>query len=281
MTGFLAMTAACALLAGTTLFAKMLGGGPGGLGLHPFQVSFGRFFFAWLAIAAFAALRPPGFAGTAWGNHVRRSVLGWLSGTCLFAAAAHMPLASATALSFLSPLVTMVAAIFMLGERVGVWRWSAAAVALTGALVLIRPGSETFQVAALIALASALFMGVEAIYTKRLSDTEPPVRILLVNNSIGTVVALAAVVFVWQWPSREGWTLLAALGFTMILAQACFIQALKRGDASLVVPLFYTILVFSALFDLAVFGVVPEVTAFIGAGLIVCGAVVISLRGRH
>ena len=191
-----------------------------------------------------------------------------------------LPLASANALSFLSPLITMFLSILFLGERVGIRRWSAAAIAMAGALVLTAPGTETFQPAALVAIAAALFMGAESILVKRLSDTEPPTRILLINNSIGVVLSLTAASFVWQCPDATGWVFLTALGITMIAAQALFIQAMKRGEASLVVPLFYTILIFAAIFDLVIFDIIPTWQAVGGALLIVLGAVVISLRGR-
>ncbi|MEM9139683.1 MAG: DMT family transporter, partial [Pseudomonadota bacterium] len=228
----------CILLACTTLFAKLMGSGPGGAGLHPLQITFARFLFAWVAIAAFAAAFPPRFTAVSWTNHIARTSLGYMSGLCLFAAATMIPLASATALSFLSPLVTMVCAIFFLSERVGPWRWSAAAVALAGAVILINPGAETIQIGALIAVAAAIFMGVEGVFLKRLADTEPPAQILLVNNSLGVVLALIAVSFVWTWPTAEGWALMAGIGFSMIAAQALLIQGMKRGDASLIVPLY-------------------------------------------
>lgn len=274
------MLAACVGLSLVTLIAKLLGAEPQGLGLHPFQITAGRFFFAWIAISAFAAWYRPDFKGAVWRNHVARSVLGYLSGTCLFASAALIPLASATALSFLSPVITMVCAIFMLREKVGPWRWGAAAIALVGALVLVNPGGETIQLGALIAIAAALFMGIEGIFIKKLSDTEPAVRILFVNNSLGMLLSVTVAGFFWTWPTVQGWALLAAIGFTMILAQAMLIQAMKRGEASLLVPLYYTILIFSGVLDFAAFSTIPVLTTWIGAALIVCGAIVISVRGR-
>ena len=101
------MLGVCVLLAGTTLFAKLLGDDSAGLGLHPFQISAGRFFFAWIAIAAVASFQPPSIAGANWKLHIGRATCGWGSGTCLFAAASVLSLSSANALSFLSPLVTM------------------------------------------------------------------------------------------------------------------------------------------------------------------------------
>ncbi|MEM7507152.1 MAG: DMT family transporter [Pseudomonadota bacterium] len=272
------MIASCSLIAATTLIAKVLGLRGGAYELHPLQISAGRFCFAWMAIALFVMIRRPSFAGTAWGTHCARSFLGWLGVTAMFAASASLPLASATALSFLSPVVTMVCAILFLGERVGIWRWSAAAVSLAGAMLLTKPGAETLQIAALIALAAALFMGVEAILIKRLSDNEPPLRILFINNSIGAVVSLTAAAFVWDWPSDAAWILLALLGVTMASAQALFIQAMKHSEASAVMPLFYSILVFAALYDYLLFEVVPDLATAAGAVLIAIGAIAISIR---
>ncbi|MEM9140351.1 MAG: EamA family transporter, partial [Pseudomonadota bacterium] len=87
--------------------------------------------------------------------------------------------------------------------------------------------------------------------------------------------------FVWTWPTAEGWALMAGIGFSMIAAQALLIQGMKRGDASLIVPLYYTILIFSGALDYAVFSEVPAKTTWVGAALIVAGAIIISLRGRR
>jgi drug/metabolite transporter (DMT)-like permease len=275
------MLTAAALIAVTTLLAKILGRGLTGPALHPFQVSFGRFAFALLPLLPVFAVMRPGLRGTAWVLHFGRSFCGWGSATCLFAAAALMPLAEATAIGFLSPLVTMLLAILFLRERVGPWRWAAAGLALAGALLLIRPGTEAFQPAALIALTAAVMMGFEAIFVKRLSGREPPIRILTVNNSMGLLLSGSAAVFVWTPPSAAQWSLLAMLGFAMVLAQACFIQALKRADASFVAPFFYATLIFAALYDLALFGERPTLAAALGAGLILAGAVILAWRERR
>jgi drug/metabolite transporter (DMT)-like permease len=223
----------------------------------------------------------PRLAGAEWPVHLGRTLCGWAGVTCLFAAAAAMPLAEATAISFLSPLATMLLAIPLLGERVGRVRWAAAAIALVGALVLIRPGSEAYQPAALIALAAAAFIGMEAILVKRLSDREPPLRILLINNALGALLALLAAAFVWIAPSPAQWAMLALLGVSMLGAQALFIQALRAADASYVVPFFYTTLVFAALYDLALFGDWPDPFSQLGIAIIVAGAMLLAWRERR
>lgn len=274
-----AMVLASALIAATTLIAKMLGLGTGGAPLHPLQISAGRFAFALIALSLLALWLRPSLAGARWSLHAGRSLCGWLGVTLMFAAAARIPLADATAISFLSPLVTMALAIVFLGERIGRWRWLAAAVSVCGALVLLRPGTDAFQLAALLALGAAFLLGAEAIFIKRLSDTEPPLRILIVNNLIGTVLAGAAAAWVWIGPAPAQWLLLAMLGVAMVSAQALFIQALRRADASFAVPLFYLTLVFAALYDFALFGQGLATASMVGAALVVAGAIIISVRG--
>lgn len=274
-----AMVAASALIAATTLIAKALGLGAGGEALHPLQISAGRFAFALITLSFFALWLRPDFAGARWSLHVGRSVCGWAGVTLMFAAAARIPLADATAISFLSPLVTMGLAIAFLGERIGRWRWTAAAISVCGAIVLLRPGTDAFHLAALLALGAALLMGAEAVFIKRLSDTEPPLRILIINNLIGTMIAGTAAAAVWTGVSAQQWLLLAMLGIAMVSAQALFIQALRRTDASFAVPLFYLTLVFAAAYDFALFGQGLATATVIGATLIVAGAVVISVRG--
>ncbi len=275
------MVGASAIIAVTSLLAKALGRDIAGDALHPFQVTAGRFGFAFALVLALSLWLRPRLAGAAWSVHLGRTLCGWAGVTCLFAAAAAMPLAEATAISFLSPLATMLLAIPLLGERVGPVRWTAAAVALVGALVLIRPGSDAYQPAALIALAAAAFIGMEAILVKRLSDREPPLRILLINNGMGALIAVVVAALVWRAPSPAQWAMLALLGFSMLGAQALFIEALRVADASYVVPFFYTTLVFAALYDLALFGDAPDAFSQLGIAIIVAGAMLLAWRERR
>jgi drug/metabolite transporter (DMT)-like permease len=275
------MVGASAIIAVTSLLAKALGRGVSGNELHPFQVTAGRFGFALVLLLAVSVWLRPRFAGAAWPVHVGRSACGFAGATCLFAAAASMPLAEATAISFLSPLATMVLAIPLLGERVGRVRWSAAAVALVGALVLTCPGTDAYQPAALIALAAAAFMGMEMILIKRLSDREPPLRILVINNATGALIAAVAAAFVWIPPSPSQWAMLAALGISMLGAQVLFIQALRHADASYVVPFFYTTLVFAALYDMALFGDRPDLSSRLGIAIILAGVMLLAWRERR
>ena len=272
------MLTATAFIAATTLLAKAIGNGSLGAPLHPMQVSHGRFLFAFLAIGGMAALRRPSIGRPALGLHLGRTSLGWAGVTLMFAAAAQMPLADATAISFLNPVFAMVLAIFFLGERVGRVRWTAAAIALVGAVILLRPTPAAFQPAALLALAAAVMLGAEVIFIKRLSGREPPFQILLVNNAIGLVIASIAVLWVWTPPTATQWVALMGIGGIMAAAQACFVNAMARAEASFIVPFSYATLIFSALYDGAVFARWPDAVSVVGASVILSGAGLLAWR---
>lgn len=274
------MIAATALIAGTTLLAKALGTETLGPALHPLQVSFGRFLFAWLVIAATTAALRPRLTRPDLKTHTARTLCGWSGVTLMFAAAAAIPLADATAISFLNPIFGMILAIPLLGERVGKWRWLAAAIAFAGALILIRPGQGGIEPGALLALGAALALGLELIFIKRLSGRERPLQILLVNNTIGLCIATAAVLWVWQPPTPQQWAGMAAIGTVMAAAQFCFVSAMARADASFVTPFSYLTLVFAAFYDAALFGVLPGPLSLIGAATIIAGAALLAWRER-
>ncbi|UWQ84552.1 DMT family transporter [Leisingera caerulea] len=270
--------AATTFIAGTTLMAKALGTDLLGAPLHPLQISHGRFLFAFMAIsAAVLALRPK-FTRPHWGYHIGRTSFGWAGVTLMFASVAYIPLADATAITFLNPVFGMLLAIPLLGERVGPWRWGAALIAMIGAMILLRPTPASFQPAALLALGAAAVMGLELIFIKKLAGREAPLQVLWVNNLLGLMIASCAVLPVWQMPSPGQWAALATLGLLMACAQACFINGMARADASFVAPFSYATLVFAALYDFLGFGAVPDAVSVLGAVIILTGAAVLAWR---
>ena len=270
--------AAAAFVAGTTLLAKALGTEALGPPIHPLQISHGRFLFALLTILIFVAAMRPRLTQPNVRLHILRSCLGWGGVTLMFAAAAFIPLSDATAISFLNPVFCMMLAIPVLGERVGPVRWAAALIALLGAAILTRPGGSAVELGAFLALGAAMLFGAELIAIKRLSGFEAPVQILLINNIFGLCIATAAVLLVWAAPTPAQWAALAALGVLMAAAQACFVNAMARADASFVAPFFYAALVFAALYDSLAFGVRPDGVSAAGALVILAGAGLLAWR---
>jgi len=214
--------------------------------------------------------------------HLARTLSGWMGITLIFASVAYIPLADATAISFLNPVFGMILAIPLLGERVGKWRWLAAAIAFTGAMILLRPTPASFQPAALLALGAAMILGLELNVIKKLTAREGPFSILVVNNALGICVSGLAVLWVWQSPTPSQWALLAGIGGAMAVAQTCFVNAMARADASFVAPFSYGTLIFAAVYDILFYDVVPDVISILGAAIIIMGALLLAWReGRN
>ena len=270
------MIAASALIAGTTLLAKSLGTDVLGPALNPIQITAGRYIFALIALVITTAIVRPNFTQPALRLHVGRAFAGTIGVTCMFAAATLIPLADATAINMLNPIIAMLLAIPLLGESVGPRRWAAAGLSVIGAILLIRPGASSFQPAALIALLSALVLAVEIIIVKLLSRREGTLQILLFSNGFGTLLACTTAILVWIWPTPMQWLALVGIGLLMVSAQSLFLFALRRGDASFVAPLFYATLVFAALYDFVIFDVIPSALSNTGAGIIILGAILIA-----
>lgn len=274
--GVAAMLVATGFIAGSTMTAKILGTGEAPL--HPFQISAGRFFFAFCALLIASLFLRPKFQSPNIPLHIGRALFGWLGVTGMFAAASKIPLADATAISFLNPVVAMILAIPLLGEKVGRIRWTAAGFAFLGVLLLVKPGSSAFHPAALIALAAACFMGLEITIIKKLTLTDRPLQILLINNAIGTLIACAVALFVWQTPTLIQLLLMAMVGILMVTAQTFFIQSMRSGEASLMVPFSYATLLFAGLYDLILFNVLPDTLSLIGAAIILLSGIVLAVR---
>jgi drug/metabolite transporter (DMT)-like permease len=278
LTAVVLMITATLFIAGTMLAAKSLGTDTLGAPLHPLQISHGRFMFAFIGfITASAVLRPKIRAPNV-RLHLARTIFGATGVTLMFAAVAFIPMSDATAISFLNPVFGMILAIPFLGEKVGRWRWLAAGMAFVGALILLRPGPDTFQVAALLALGAALAMGFELVFIKKLADREPALQILLINNAIGCVLMSVAVIAFWAPPTLAQWGVLVALGLLMAGAQTCFINAIARADASFVTPFSYLTLIFAGLYDWAIFAQIPDWISVLGAAIIVSGAALLAWR---
>jgi drug/metabolite transporter (DMT)-like permease len=272
------MVLATVFIAGTTLCAKALGTDTLGTPLHPLQISHGRFVFAFMGLLCVAAVLRPKIKAPVIKLHISRTLCGATGVTLMFAAVAFIPLSDATAISFLNPVVGMLLAIPFLGEKVGPWRWAAAAIAFVGALVLLRPSPDTFQVASMLALGAAFAMGCELIFIKKLADREPPMQILLVNNFIGWILMSTVMIPFWIAPTTAQWGVLVALGVMMAAAQTCFINAMARADASYVTPFSYLTLIFAAGYDWAIFKSVPDWISVLGAVIIVSGAALLAWR---
>ncbi|MEM7224799.1 MAG: DMT family transporter [Pseudomonadota bacterium] len=248
-------------------------------GMDVFQIAFAR------ALFALAALLP-----LLWRSGVRqlrtrhpwihflRSVSGALAMLGGFYAITVLPLAAFTALSFTTPLFTVVMAVLLIGERVRWRRWSATGVGFLGVLIMVRPGAETFELAALIALGMAFGIAFAVTLLKRFPEGESQVAMLFYFSIASILVAGIPAAAVWQTPSLLEWGLLAMVGLLGVASQALLIRAYRTGEASFVAPFDYTKLLLAGLLGFLLFGEVPDATGLVGAAVIVASTVYIARR---
>lgn len=269
------MLVAVLLFTFTSLIAKQLGGPASNNPLHPLQISGCRFIFGFLTVSLLVFRWNLREGNSPWVAHIARAFFGWLGISALFAASMQIPLADANAVGFLSVFVAMLISGVFLKERIGRSRWIAALIALCGGLLIVKPGTGVFDPATLIAVLAALFIGVEIVLIKLLSNNDHPFRILFFNNLIGAGISLAIIPAIWVVPTIEQWLGLIAIGAIMVLAQFFNILAMQRADASFVAPYWLAVPLFAAILDYLYFSRVLSGWSTIGIVLIVFGGLAV------
>lgn len=185
---------------------------------------------------------------------------------------ARMAYADITAITQLGPLSITAASALLLGERVGWRRWTAAAVGLMGVLIIIRPGSSTFNWWALAGIGSVLASTVRDLATRRIDHRVPPVLIMTLSAAAVTLAALCVAPFAnWSVPSGLLFLMLLSAGVFSLFGQLCTIIAMRTGEVSAVAPFRYTIIVFAIFSGVLVFDYLPDPLTLFGI-VIVTGA---------
>lgn len=210
--------------------------------------------------------------------HAVRAIFGIVAMLCSYYAIARLPLAAYTALSFTKPLFATVLAVIILGETVRWRRWGATAVGFGGVLVMMRPGAEAFDPAALFALGDALSIALLITLIKRVSAGEHPLAMLFYFGLFSVPLAAIPTAFVWRTPDLEQALILVAIGALGAVAQGCFICAFRAGEASAVAPFDYLRLLFAGIAGYVVFAELPDGWMLAGAAVIVASTLYIARR---
>jgi drug/metabolite transporter (DMT)-like permease len=209
-----------------------------------------------------------------------RSGGGVASATCIFIGVAHLPLADVTAISYASPFFALMLAALFLGEKVRGARWGAVALGFTGALLITRPTPDTFQIMALVPFAAALAMGVEVTCARFIAQRDSVGTAMVWTNGVGLVMTTCLLPFVWGVPTWEQAGLIFLIGLITVSGQVLMITAMSQGEASLLAPLFYSTLVYAALFGWLAFGEIPVAWTWAGAALIMASGLWLARSNR-
>jgi drug/metabolite transporter (DMT)-like permease len=208
--------------------------------------------------------------------HVRRPWLQILRGLGLLTSALffifslrYLPLADASAIGFISPLLTSILAIPLLGETVGRQRWIGGIVGLIGVLIVVRPGTGAFHPAALLVLLSSAAWAFSSVLTRIVVGVDSPTATLMWSAATGAIALTAVQPFDFAIPSAWHLTLLLTLGTIASGGQYLTVLAYRDAPASVLAPFNYVQLVWSTTLGYLVFAAVPDFWTFVGAGIVV------------
>ena len=211
--------------------------------------------------------------------HARRALTGVMTArtTCdiaathlFFTAISMMPIADATAIGQFTPLAVTAAAAILLGERVGWRRWLATLVGLVGVLIIVRPGSSSFDWAALLVIGCVLSVAVRDVLTRQIADDIPVPIVALITLGAVTVSGLArGLAEAWVWPDLTGWLLIVAAAVANCGGYYCIVIAMRNGDIAVVSPFRYTAILFAVLMGYIVFGETPDALTFLGIAIVI------------
>lgn len=250
----------------------------------PFQLAMIRFW----AFAAFSLLLAARQGSLRTAFKSRQPLLQVVRATLLvvdiwfFAAALRtVPLAELQAIVLVYPLLATLAAIPILGEKVGLFRFSAVATGFLGALVIVRPGGLPLDLGVLYAMCSAVSYALYIALTRKVSATDSTATSMAYVSGVGMVLTSGVGLFFWQPIELAALPLLAFIMATTVAAHGLMMVALSRAPASTLQPFNYFALPWGILLSWTVFGHLIDPIALIGALIIAGAGIAVMTRERH
>lgn len=228
-----------------------------------------------LVLVVLALVRPElrkGLAPRRMGLQTVRSVVHFISQICWTLAITLLPFATVFALEFTIPAWVALLAVLFLGERMTAARAGALVICFIGVLVILRPGFEAFQPAALLVLCAAFAFAITAIMTKKLITTETTFAILFWMNLIQLPLNLAGSDPLFFTKINASMTLpLLGIALAGLSVHYCLTNAFRCGDAIIVIPMDFLRVPLIAVIGWMFYDEHPDVFVFAGAALIVAG----------
>ena len=210
--------------------------------------------------------------------HFKRCLAGLIALVSIFIALRNLPLATVVSITFAAPIFTTIFSIFLLNEKVGLYRWLAVLVGFVGIIIISEPGFSSLNLYYIYPIIFCLGLSYVAIAIRKLSSTEP---VWLISFFFSfSIMLLSFLSFYQNWilPSLIDLFLLSLIGILGGLANLWLSQSYKLSEVSLVTPLKYLALVFAIIFGFFIWDEVPTFKTLIGAGLVILSSFIIFRR---
>ena len=212
------------------------------------------------------------------GLHFLRCISGLIALVSIFIALRELPLATVVSISFAAPIFTTIFSIFLLSEKVGIYRWLAVLVGFVGILIITEPGISELNIYYIFPIIFCLGLSYVAITIRQLSSTEPVWLISFYFSLAITLLSFLTIPQGWVMPSLNDFILLSFVGIFGGVANLWLSQSYKYAEVSLVTPLKYLALVFAIIFGYFIWNEIPTIKTLTGALLVVISTLIIFRR---
>ncbi|GGE18639.1 EamA domain-containing membrane protein RarD [Gemmobacter megaterium] len=221
-------------------------------------------------------------------THLLRVMVVVTSNATYFLGLAALPLADAVAMAFVAPVFITLLSIVMLREKVGPHRWAAVAAGLIGTFIMMRPGQDGIQPAAILILISALCYALGQLMARGMRETESAIALsfyiqvgfLVTSAGMGLWAgdghmagsadpSLTFLLRAWVMPPVSDWPIFLATGLAVAVGSLMIAQAYRTLEAAVVAPFEYAAVPMALLWGVLVFGTFPDTQGLIGMALIV------------
>ena len=246
----------------------------------PFQIVFLRNLIALPMVGAVIIymIGVSGFTTSHLRIHALRGILTLAGSYTFFKGLEALALAEATALVFSAPIFVTALSVPLLGEKVGWRRWIAVLVGFVGVLIIVRPGGDTFQLASLYVIGTAVFYALFMISARLLGQRESMWTMMFFVMLFPMLYAVPFAVTVWVPVRITDLSFFAALALFGALGITLIGQAFRFAPAAVVAPFDYTALIWASLFGWLIWDDTPEIWTLVGASVIVFSAIFIIVR---
>ncbi|NDR56904.1 DMT family transporter [Pseudoruegeria sp. M32A2M] len=275
--GLLLLAFGFALMATVDMIAKYLS-----QTVHPFQIVWFRQIGLLVVAVTFLALKGPGLLRTTRPVlQVVRGSTAVFSALCFITAISFVPIADATAVTFVAPLMATAMGALFLREPVGRRRWTAVFLGFVGALIVIRPGFGVFHPAIGLVAVAAAFFAIRQILSRVIAATDRTSTTIVYTGLTSFVLLSMLQPFVWQWPQDGRMILLlVVMAVCAAVSEILVIRAFEVAQVAVVAPMHYSIMIWATLYGWLIFGQLPDGWTWAGTALIFATGIFLIYRER-
>jgi drug/metabolite transporter (DMT)-like permease len=206
-----------------------------------------------------------------------------LAATILFLAAlVHMPLANLSAIMQSLPLAVTLAAALIFGDRIGWRRMLAIGIGFLGVMLIIRPGTEGFDVWSVMGLGAVIAVVIRDLSVRSLSKDTPSMTVAIWAAGSVTLMGIIGVAFEsWQPVGAWNLLLLAGAALNLIIGYQTVVMVMRVGDIGVIAPFRYMSLTWAILLGWVIFRTLPDALTLTGSGIVVATGLFTLYRERR